>query len=143
MPETQVLRAYRFALDPTDAERVELARYAGACRWAYNYALAKKTESHRAWAARRAVYLGAGLSEAEAKARIKADGAELTDRIKVWDHHRKTLMATTPGKQAVAPFQPQQGRRHWPTDWPRPGRTPSPPGAKAGCWPRPAPRSTA
>ncbi|MFG2586626.1 RNA-guided endonuclease InsQ/TnpB family protein [Streptomyces sp. NPDC048438] len=110
MPETQVLRAYRFALDPTDAERAELARYAGACRWAYNYALAKKAESHRAWAARRAVYLGAGLSEAEAKARIKADGAELTDRIKVWDHHRKTLMATTPGKQAVAPFQPPAGQ---------------------------------
>ncbi|MFF1837968.1 RNA-guided endonuclease InsQ/TnpB family protein [Streptomyces sp. NPDC058231] len=110
MPETQVLRAYRFALDPTDAERAELGRYAGACRWAYNYALAKKAESHRAWVARRARYLDAGLSEAEAKSRIKADGAELTDRIKVWDHHRKSLMATTPGKQHPAIFQAPAGQ---------------------------------
>ncbi|XMN11218.1 RNA-guided endonuclease TnpB family protein [Streptomyces griseobrunneus] len=110
MPETQVLRAYRFALDPTDAERAELARYAGACRWAYNYALAKKTESHRAWAARRAVYLDAGLSEAEAKSRIKADGAGLTERIKVWDHHRKSLMTTTPGKPPVAVFRTPAGQ---------------------------------
>ncbi|MCM2412380.1 transposase [Streptomyces sp. RKAG290] len=110
MPETQVLRAYRFALDPTDAERATLSRYAGACRWAYNYALAKKTESHQAWMARRARYLDAGLSEAEAKSRIKADGAGLTDRIKVWDHHRRSLMATTSGKQHLAMFQPPAGQ---------------------------------
>lgn len=110
MPETEVLRTYRFALDPTDAERAELTRYAGACRWAYNYALAKKTEAHRAWAARRAVYLDAGLSEAEAKSRIKADGARLNDRIKVWDHHRKSLMTSALRKQPVAMFQPPAGQ---------------------------------
>ncbi|WP_441248275.1 RNA-guided endonuclease InsQ/TnpB family protein [Kitasatospora sp. McL0602] len=98
MPGTQVLRAYRFTLDPSEAQRATLSRYAGACRWAYNYALAKKTQSHQAWAERRAAYLEAGLSEAEAKDRIRADGAELTDRIKAWDHHRKSLTLTVTGK---------------------------------------------
>ncbi|MFF9981241.1 RNA-guided endonuclease TnpB family protein [Streptomyces erythrochromogenes] len=105
-----MLRAYRFALDPSDAELVELGRYAGACRWAYNYALAKKAQSHQAWAERRTAYLEAGLSEAEAKARIKADGAELTDRIKVWDHHRKSLLAPAAGKPPLPATQLPAGQ---------------------------------
>lgn len=110
MPKTEVLRAYRFALDPSDAERAALSRYAGACRWAYNYALAKKTQAHQAWADRRTAYLEAGLSEAEAKERIKADGAELTDRIKVWDHHRKSLTLTVAGKPPLPEMQPPAGQ---------------------------------
>ncbi|MFI9742412.1 RNA-guided endonuclease TnpB family protein [Streptomyces sp. NPDC052494] len=105
------MRAYRFALDPSDAERAKLARYAGACRWAFNYALAKKAQSHLAWAERRTAYLAAGLSEAEAKARIKADGAELTDRIKVWDHHRKSLMNIATDKQPLPATQPPAGQK--------------------------------
>lgn len=34
MSEMEVLRAYRFALDPSDAGRAALSRYSGACRWA-------------------------------------------------------------------------------------------------------------
>ncbi|WP_329142629.1 transposase [Streptomyces sp. NBC_01456] len=104
------MRAYRFALAPSDAELAKLARYAGACRWAYNYALAKKTHSHQAWAERRAAYLEAGLSEAEAKARIRADGAELTDRIKVWDHHRKSLLTAAAGKWPLPATQLPAGQ---------------------------------
>ncbi|MFD6555330.1 RNA-guided endonuclease TnpB family protein [Streptomyces sp. NPDC058398] len=110
MPGTEVLRAYRFALDPSDAERAALSRYAGACRWAYNYAVAKKTQAHRAWADRRTAYLEAGLSEGEAKERIKADGAELTDRVKVWDHHRKSLTLTVAGKPPLPAMQPPAGQ---------------------------------
>lgn len=110
MPGTEVLRAYRFALDPSDAERAALSRYSGACRWAYNYAVAKKTQAHRAWADRRTAYLEAGLSEGEAKERIKADGAELTDRVKVWDHHRKSLTLTVAGKPALPAMQPPAGQ---------------------------------
>ncbi|MFG3369664.1 RNA-guided endonuclease TnpB family protein [Streptomyces sp. NPDC090032] len=110
MPKTEVLRAYRFTLDPSDAECAALSRYAGACRWAYNYALAKKTQAHQAWADRRTAYLEAGLSEAEAKERIKADGAELTDRIKVWDHHRKSLSLTVVGKPPLPAMQPPAGQ---------------------------------
>ncbi|XMN11791.1 transposase (plasmid) [Streptomyces griseobrunneus] len=110
MPRTEVLRTFRFALDPSEVERAALSRYAGACRWAYNYALAKKTRAHEAWADRRTAYLEAGLSEAEAKERIKADGAELTDRIKVWDHHRKSLALTTAGKPPLPTMQPPTGQ---------------------------------
>ncbi|WP_051966279.1 RNA-guided endonuclease TnpB family protein [Kitasatospora mediocidica] len=110
MPRTEVLRAYRFALDASDAQRAALSRYAGACRWAYNYALAKKTRAHQAWAERRTAYLEAGLSEAEAKERIKADGAELTDRIKVWDHHRKSLALTVAGKPPLPAMQSPAGQ---------------------------------
>ncbi|MEU2856486.1 RNA-guided endonuclease TnpB family protein [Streptomyces syringium] len=110
MPGAEVLRAYRFTLDPSDAERAALSRYAGACRWAYNYALAKKTQAHQAWADRRSAYLEAGLSEAEAKERIKADGAELADRIKVWDHHRKSLTLTVAGKPPLPAMRPPAGQ---------------------------------
>ncbi|MDH6136652.1 putative transposase [Kitasatospora sp. MAA4] len=110
MPGTEVLRAYRFALNPSDAQCAALSRYAGACRWAYNYSLAKKAQAHQAWADRRTAYLDAGLSEAEAKERIKADGAELTDRIKVWDHHRKSLTLTVTGKQPLPAMQPPAGQ---------------------------------
>ncbi|MFJ1877781.1 RNA-guided endonuclease TnpB family protein [Streptomyces chartreusis] len=110
MPKTEVLRAYRFALDPSGAERAALSRYAGACRWAYNYALARKTRAHQAWADRRSAYLEAGLSEAEAKERIRADGAELTDRIKVWDHHRKTLTLTVADKPPLPAMQSPAGQ---------------------------------
>jgi transposase len=110
MPKTEVLRAYRFTLDPSDAERATLSRYAGACRWAYNYAVAKKTRAHQSWADRRSSYLQAGLSDAEAKERIKADGAELTDRVKVWDHHRKSLTLTVVGKPPLPAMQPPAGQ---------------------------------
>jgi transposase len=110
VPQVEVLRVYRFTLDPSDAERAELGRYAGACRWAYNYALAKKTQSHQAWAARRTVYLDAGMSEDEAKARVKADGTALIDRIKVWDHHRRSLMNNAAGKRSSAVTQPPAGQ---------------------------------
>ncbi|MFJ2883423.1 RNA-guided endonuclease InsQ/TnpB family protein [Streptomyces sp. NPDC087272] len=109
MPTTEVLRAYRFTLDPTDAQRSDLARHAGACRWAYNYALAKKRQSHEAWAAMRDAHVAAGMTEAGAKNAIKQAGAGLRDRIAVWDHHRKSLMAAARG--TAAPEQPAAADR--------------------------------
>lgn len=41
------LRAYRFALDPTNAQLESLAQHAGAARWAFNHALAQKLEALR------------------------------------------------------------------------------------------------
>lgn len=43
------LRAYRFALDLTFAQRDGAAHHAGAARWAFNHALAVK---QAAWAQR-------------------------------------------------------------------------------------------
>ncbi|MEV4764849.1 RNA-guided endonuclease TnpB family protein [Micromonospora chokoriensis] len=110
MPQAEVLRAYRFALDPTGVQRAQLARYAGACRWAYNYAVAKMNQSYQEWAARRATYLDAGLSDAEAKAQLKADSVDLIERIKVWDYHRKSLMSRVAGKQPPSARQPSTGQ---------------------------------
>ena len=36
------LRAYRYALDLTDAQASVVAQHAGAARWAYNHAIAAK-----------------------------------------------------------------------------------------------------
>lgn len=41
------LRAVRFTLDPTTAQIADLARHAGAARWAYNHALAAKLAAWR------------------------------------------------------------------------------------------------
>ncbi|MEU4507294.1 RNA-guided endonuclease TnpB family protein [Streptomyces sp. NPDC024089] len=98
MPITEVLRAYKYALDPTADQRAALARHAGACRWAHNYALTKMRASHEKWSQMREAHLAAGLTAAQAKAEIKKAGAGLTDQIALWDHHRKTLIATARGK---------------------------------------------
>lgn len=50
MAVTEVMRAYRVALDPTQHQRAALASHAGASRAAYNYHLAAKISAHRAWA---------------------------------------------------------------------------------------------
>lgn len=55
-------------------------------------------------------YLQAGLSREEAKARIAADGAELTDRIKVWDHHRRALLVAVAGKPPLPAVAPPAGQ---------------------------------
>lgn len=45
----ELLRAYRFALDPTAAQLENLAQHAGAARWAFNHALAAKLDAHSRW----------------------------------------------------------------------------------------------
>src|SRR5579871_6577310 len=72
IPAEPVLRAYRFALDPTSAQLADLARHAGAQRWAYNYALARKVEAHQAWRGQVDTLVAAGTPESEARKRIKA-----------------------------------------------------------------------
>lgn len=48
MSETvEVLRAYRFCLDPTRAQRQMLARHAGAARWGFNHRLGVLRDGHR------------------------------------------------------------------------------------------------
>ncbi|MFC9817320.1 helix-turn-helix domain-containing protein [Streptomyces virginiae] len=42
----EVLRAFKFALDPTPSQVAALAQHAGAARWAFNYALAEKVAAH-------------------------------------------------------------------------------------------------
>ncbi|MFZ4278250.1 helix-turn-helix domain-containing protein [Streptomyces arboris] len=47
--QTEVLRAFRFTLDPTRAQQEDLLRHAGAARWAFNHALGMKIAAHQQW----------------------------------------------------------------------------------------------
>ena len=47
MARTEILRAYRVALDPTVSQAATLSSHAGAARAAYNYQLAAKMAAHR------------------------------------------------------------------------------------------------
>lgn len=97
-PETRtLLRAYRFTLDPTGPQEADLARYAGACRWAYNFAVASISAAQQAWAARVDAYRDAGLDVKAARAKVKAEGAEAADLVKRLDRHRKALIVKDAG----------------------------------------------
>lgn len=68
------LRAWRVCLDPTAAQRTALARNAGAARWAFNYALARKVAAHQAFTEARDDVL-AGVEEPTAAERKAANTA--------------------------------------------------------------------
>jgi putative transposase len=65
------LRAYKFALDPSQAQLADLARHAGAQRWSYNYALARKIAAHRSWRTAVDELVESGIPEAEARKQVK------------------------------------------------------------------------
>lgn len=69
--QTEILRAYRFALDPTKAQLEALARHAGAARWAFNHALAAKVAAHSEWRAQVAALVEQGATEAEARKKVR------------------------------------------------------------------------
>lgn len=99
----EVLRAYRFCLDPTPAQRQTLARHAGASRKLYNERLAVLVDGHRRYLQEVAflTYID-GVDEAGARALLKKRGgvrtpsvfdqakAELTPRV---GEHRERAKA--------------------------------------------------
>ena len=66
MSTTTVVRAYRFALDPTPAQARDLERHAGAARFAFNWALAQ---------------VKANIGQRAAERSYGVDGADLTDLL--------------------------------------------------------------
>jgi putative transposase len=68
---TEVLRAYKFTLDPTPAQAQDLLRWCGNSRLAFNYALAAKKTSHEAWRALVADLVDQGVPETEARKKVK------------------------------------------------------------------------
>lgn len=92
-----VLRAYRFALDPTDAQLGDLARHAGAQRWAFNYALARKVEAHQAWRAAVQELVDAGTPEAEARKQAKTPIPNAAATGKEWRAERGDAAADIEG----------------------------------------------
>ncbi|WP_370424290.1 RNA-guided endonuclease TnpB family protein (plasmid) [Streptomyces sp. QH1-20] len=65
--DPRLLRAYRFALDPTGSQLVALNGHAGAARWAFNHALAVKSAAHREWRREVDALVASGMDEKEAR----------------------------------------------------------------------------
>ncbi|MFI5808429.1 helix-turn-helix domain-containing protein [Streptomyces sp. NPDC051561] len=64
--EQEVLRAFRYALDPTEAQVDILHRYATASRCGFNTALGMKVAAYERWKAGRNHLMNQGLTKAEA-----------------------------------------------------------------------------
>lgn len=69
--KTEVLRAYRFTLDPTAAQTQKLLRWSGNSRLAFNYAIAEKKSAHKEWQAQVAGLVEQGTQEAEARKKTR------------------------------------------------------------------------
>ncbi|MCX4784514.1 RNA-guided endonuclease TnpB family protein [Streptomyces sp. NBC_01264] len=111
MPALEVTRSFQFALAPTELQREGFLKSAGACRWAYNYALEKKTRSHQAWVSRRDALLANGLTKEQWKAQMRDEAADLKASCAAWDHHRRALisMARAAGpKVSPLPQEPNE-----------------------------------
>ena len=67
----EVLKAYKFTLDPTPAQAADLARHAGAARWAFNHALAAKVAAHEQWRTEVATLVDQGVPEVEARKKVR------------------------------------------------------------------------
>lgn len=89
----ETLRAYRFALDPTRRQTADLARHAGAARWAYNHAVALKITAHRARRKRIAELVAAGSTETQARAVLAAEDKEHQARAKALQAEKTSLRA--------------------------------------------------
>ncbi|MEW2581337.1 RNA-guided endonuclease InsQ/TnpB family protein [Streptomyces syringium] len=64
---TEVLRAFRFALDPTTTQAGALNQHAGAARWAYNHAIGVKSAAHQNRRAEIAALVETGMPEDKAR----------------------------------------------------------------------------
>ncbi|MFD9458327.1 RNA-guided endonuclease InsQ/TnpB family protein [Streptomyces sp. NPDC059985] len=69
--QTEILRAYRFALDPTPTQVEVLQRHAGAARWAFNHALGMKRAAHERWWHEVQQLVATGTAQAEARKKVR------------------------------------------------------------------------
>ncbi|MFJ3673816.1 RNA-guided endonuclease InsQ/TnpB family protein [Streptomyces sp. NPDC090106] len=69
--EQEVLRAFKFTLDPTPAQVEALSRHAGAARWAFNHALGVKVAAHQQWRREVQVLVDQGVPETEARKKVR------------------------------------------------------------------------
>lgn len=104
MPEPArepVLRAYRYALDPTQAQLADLARHAGAQRWAYNWALARKVAAHQQWRAAVDELVASGIEEKDARKQVKTPIPNTAANGKQWRLERGDSRV---GEDGVSPW---------------------------------------
>ncbi|MFE0106775.1 helix-turn-helix domain-containing protein [Streptomyces sp. NPDC059009] len=69
--QAEVLRAFRFALDPTPGQVEAFERHAGAARWAFNHALGMKVAAHRQWRTQMQELVGREVPESLARKRVR------------------------------------------------------------------------
>ncbi|MFD3762499.1 RNA-guided endonuclease InsQ/TnpB family protein [Streptomyces sp. NPDC058622] len=71
MPRQEVLKAFKFTLDPNPEQVKGLCRHAGASRWAFNHALGMKRAAHAQWRSAVEELIAAGQPEAAARKAIR------------------------------------------------------------------------
>ncbi|WP_445520977.1 RNA-guided endonuclease TnpB family protein [Streptomyces sp. NEAU-174] len=67
----EILRAFKFALDPVPAQVEAFARHVGAARWAFNHALGMKVAAHQQWRREVQALVDQGVLEAEARKKVR------------------------------------------------------------------------
>ncbi|MEU6258664.1 helix-turn-helix domain-containing protein [Streptomyces sp. NPDC047043] len=70
MPQ-EILRAFKFAVDPTPSQVEAFTRHAGAARWAFNHALGMKVAAHEQWRREVQAFVDLGMAEAEARKKVR------------------------------------------------------------------------
>ncbi|MER5355868.1 RNA-guided endonuclease TnpB family protein [Kitasatospora sp. NPDC002551] len=95
--QREILRAFRFALDPTGHQLAELARYAGAARWAFNHALAAKVAAHQEWRSQVDTLVGSGVEPVAARRQVKVPLPNSAAVQKAWTQARGDSRAGTDG----------------------------------------------
>ncbi|WP_424217033.1 RNA-guided endonuclease InsQ/TnpB family protein (plasmid) [Streptomyces sp. BI20] len=83
-----IIRAYRYALDPSPAETEVLRRYANAARCGYNFALGLMVDAHDLWTRGRDLLIEQGMDPAEAAK--KAPKVKTPSRNDAQAHFRAT-----------------------------------------------------
>lgn len=106
MSETtvEVLRAYRFCLDPTEGQRQTLARYAGAARWGFNQRLGTLVDGHRRYLQEVAFTTYTDeVDEAGARALVKQRGGIPTPTLTEQSKQLTALIADHRARAAADP----------------------------------------
>lgn len=103
-----VLRAYRFALDPTSDQLSSLEQHAGTARWAFNHALAVKMEAHKQWRAEVDARVSTGVDEKTARTQVKVpipnSFAMKSAWIKIRGDETKGLDGVSPWWRSVSSY---------------------------------------
>jgi putative transposase len=98
------MRAYRFALEP-DAEQLEhLKRHCGAARWAYNFALERKRDSHTQWRGQVDALIESGVPEVKARKQVKVATPNFVAISAQWREIRGDARVEAEG---VSPWWPE------------------------------------
>lgn len=117
----QIMRAFRFALAPTDTQLTAFAQHAGAQRWAFNYALGLKVTAHQQWRHAVAELVAQGVDEAVARKQVKTPIPNLVSVGAKWRSERGDAAADTEGVspwwREVSSYAFSTGFRNADTAW--------------------------